>query len=78
MREISVLRLQDPQRLELLYKLQAEIMDFTPWVLALNDKDIHGLSHKVDWKPFPNENRLMYGLLGCFGEAFSRAVEKVY
>jgi len=60
MREISLLGLQDPRRLELLYKLQEEIMDFAPWVLVLNYKDIYGLSNKVDWKPFPNENRQMY------------------
>ncbi|HXH09737.1 MAG TPA: ABC transporter substrate-binding protein [Alphaproteobacteria bacterium] len=60
MREISLLGLQEPRRLELLYKLQEEIMDFVPWVLVLNYKDIYGLSSKVDWKPFPNENRKMY------------------
>jgi peptide/nickel transport system substrate-binding protein len=60
MREISVLELQDPRRIELLHKLQAEILDHVPWVLVLNYQDIYGLSSKVDWKPFPNENRKMY------------------
>jgi peptide/nickel transport system substrate-binding protein len=60
MREISLLSLQDPKRLELLYKLQAELLDFVPWVLVLNYQDIYALSSKVDWKPFPNENRKMY------------------
>jgi peptide/nickel transport system substrate-binding protein len=60
MREISIMELQDPKRIELLYKLQAEILDYVPWVLVLNYQDIYGLSSKVDWKPFPNENRKMY------------------
>ncbi len=60
MREISLLGLQEPKRIELLHRLQAEIMDFVPWVLVLNYQDIYGLSSKVEWKPFPNENRKMY------------------
>jgi hypothetical protein len=60
MREIALLGLQDPKRLQLLYTLQEEILDFSPWVLVLNYKDIYGLSGKVDWKPFPNERRNMY------------------
>jgi hypothetical protein len=60
MREISLLGLQDPKRIELLHRLQAEILDLVPWVLVLNYQDIYGLSSKVDWKPFPNENRKMY------------------
>jgi peptide/nickel transport system substrate-binding protein len=60
MRDISLLGLWEPRRLELLYKLQEEIIAFVPWVLVLNYKDLYGLSSKVDWKPFPNENRKMY------------------
>jgi hypothetical protein len=60
MRDISLLGLREPRRLELLYKLQEEIIDFVPWVLVLNYKDLYGLSPRVDWKPFPNENRKMY------------------
>jgi peptide/nickel transport system substrate-binding protein len=60
MSQVGLLGLQDPKRLELLYKLQEEIMEFVPWVLVLNYKDIYALSSKVDWKPFPNENRKMY------------------
>jgi ABC-type transport system substrate-binding protein len=60
MRDISLLGLQDPRRIELLHRLQAEIMDYAPWVLVLNYQDIYGLSRKVEWKPFPNENRKMY------------------
>jgi ABC-type transport system substrate-binding protein len=60
MREISLLGLQDPRRVELLYKLQEEIMDYAPWVLVLNFRDIYALNDRVDWKPFPNERRDMY------------------
>jgi len=60
LREIGLLGLEDPKRLELLYKVQAEVMDYAPWVLVLNYKDIYGLSSKVEWKPFPNERRNMY------------------
>jgi peptide/nickel transport system substrate-binding protein len=60
MRDISLLGLWEPRRLELLYKLQEEILNLVPWVLVLNYKDIYGLSSKVDWQPFPNENRKMY------------------
>jgi peptide/nickel transport system substrate-binding protein len=59
-REISLLGLQEPRRRELLYALQAEIMDYAPWVLVLNFKDIYALSNAVDWKPFSNERRDMY------------------
>ena len=58
--EISLLGLQEPRRLELLYKMQEEVMEFAPWVLLLNFKDIYALNNKVDWKPFPNERRNMY------------------
>jgi peptide/nickel transport system substrate-binding protein len=60
MREISLLGLQEPRRRELLYKLQEEIMEYAPWVLVLNFKDIYALNSKVDWKPFPSERRDMY------------------
>jgi peptide/nickel transport system substrate-binding protein len=59
-REISLLGLQEPRRRELLYKLQEEILDYAPWVLVLNFKDIYALNSKVDWKPFSNERRDMY------------------
>jgi hypothetical protein len=36
MREIALLGLQDPKRLQLLYTLQEEILDFALWVLVLN------------------------------------------
>jgi peptide/nickel transport system substrate-binding protein len=60
LREVGILGLQDPKRLELLYQLQVEVMDYAPWVLVLNYKDIYGLSDKVDWQPYPNERRHMY------------------
>ncbi|MGE3539211.1 MAG: ABC transporter substrate-binding protein [Candidatus Tectimicrobiota bacterium] len=59
-RDISLLSLQDPRRQALLYKLQEEIMDYAPWVLLLNFKDIYALNKRVDWKPFSNERRDMY------------------
>jgi hypothetical protein len=39
---------------------QVEILDYAPWVLVLNFKDIYALNSKVDWKPFSNERRDMY------------------
>ena len=59
-REISLLGLQEPRRRELLYKLQEEILEYAPWVLVLNFKDIYALNSKVDWKPFSNERGDMY------------------
>jgi hypothetical protein len=63
--EISLLSPQEPRRQELLFKLQAEIMDYAPGVLLLNFKDIYALSDKVAWQPFPNERRDMYDAPPC-------------
>jgi hypothetical protein len=59
-REISLLGLQELRRRELLYKLQEEILDYAPWVLVLNFKDIYALNSQLDWKPFSNERHDMY------------------
>jgi hypothetical protein len=45
------------ERQPLLDKLQAEALDFAPWILLVNLKDIYALSDRVVWEPYPNEMR---------------------
>ena len=45
------------ERQALVDKLQAEALDFTPWILLVNLKDIYALSDGVVWEPYPNEVR---------------------
>jgi hypothetical protein len=34
-------------------------MDYAPWVLVLDLKDIYALNNKIDWERSPNERRDM-------------------
>jgi peptide/nickel transport system substrate-binding protein len=45
------------ERQPLLDKLQAEALDFAPWILLVNLKDVYALSDRVVWEPYPNEMR---------------------
>jgi peptide/nickel transport system substrate-binding protein len=44
-------------RQPLLDKLQAETLDFAPWILLVNLKDVYALSDRIAWEPYPNEMR---------------------
>jgi hypothetical protein len=68
--DISPLGLEEPRGRELSYGLQEEIMDYAPWVLALNFKDIYVLNTKVDWESFSNERRDMYDVRGYLNVAW--------
>jgi peptide/nickel transport system substrate-binding protein len=45
------------ERQPLVEKLQAEALDFAPWILLVNLKDVYALSDRVVWEPYPNEMR---------------------
>jgi hypothetical protein len=47
----------DPKRKPVLDRLQAEALDWAPWILLVNLVDIYALSDRVDWEPFPTEYR---------------------
>lgn len=56
--EVSILAREDPRRQQLLNKLQAEALDFAPWIFLVNLKDVYGLSNKIEWQPYPTETRI--------------------
>jgi len=58
--EVGALAADNPRRLELLNKLQEEVLEFAPWVWLINYVDIYAMNSKVDWKPYPHEVRYMW------------------
>jgi peptide/nickel transport system substrate-binding protein len=54
---LALLPRGNAQRQPLLNKLQAEALDFAPWILLVNLKDVYALSDRVAWEPYPNEVR---------------------
>lgn len=55
--QISLMTPGDPRRKPILDRLQAEALDWAPWILLFNLVDIYALSDRVDWEPFPTEYR---------------------
>lgn len=55
--QVNILPKADARRRQLLEKLQAEALDYAPWILLINLKDVYALSSKIDWEPFPTETR---------------------
>jgi peptide/nickel transport system substrate-binding protein len=58
--EVAMLPRSDPRRQEILNDVQAEALDFAPWILLVNLVDVYGMSDKVEWAPFPTESRYFY------------------
>jgi peptide/nickel transport system substrate-binding protein len=54
---LSLMTRGNRERQALVDKLQAEALDFTPWILLVNLKDVYALSDRVVWEPYPNEVR---------------------
>jgi peptide/nickel transport system substrate-binding protein len=54
---LSLLPRGHKDRQPLLDKLQAEALDFAPWILLVNLKDVYALSDRIAWEPYPNEMR---------------------
>jgi peptide/nickel transport system substrate-binding protein len=54
---LSLMARGNRERQALVERLQAEALDFTPWILLVNLKDIYALSDRVVWEPYPNEVR---------------------
>jgi peptide/nickel transport system substrate-binding protein len=54
---LALMARDNRERQPLLDKLQAEAIDFAPWILLVNLKDIYALSDRVIWEPYPNEMR---------------------
>jgi hypothetical protein len=48
MRKINLLGVREPRRRKVFSKLHEEIMDYVPWLLVLNFKDIYVLNDRVD------------------------------
>lgn len=55
--QVSLMTPGDPRRKQILDRLQAEALDWAPWILLVNLVDIYALSDRVDWEPFPTEYR---------------------
>ena len=58
--QISLMSPGDPRRKPVLDRLQAEALDWAPWILLVNLVDIYAVSDRVDWEPFPTEFRNFY------------------
>ena len=54
---LSLMPRGNRERQALVDRLQAEALDFTPWILLVNLKDVYALSDRVVWEPYPNEVR---------------------
>jgi hypothetical protein len=54
---VSILPSGNTERRTLLNKLQAEALDWAPWILLINNMDIYALSDKIDWQPYSIEYR---------------------
>jgi len=54
---VSVLPQGNQERQSALNKLQAEALDWAPWVFLMNDVDLYALSDRVTWQPYPTEYR---------------------
>ena len=54
---LSLMARGNRERQALVERLQAEALDFAPWILLVNLKDIYALSDRVVWEPYPNEVR---------------------
>ena len=55
--QVNTLPKGDAKRRQLLDRLQAEALDFAPWIVLINLKDVYALSSKIGWEPFPTEIR---------------------
>ena len=47
----------DPRRIEPARQLDQQWTEYAPWVFLINFVDIYGVNNRVDWKPYPIENR---------------------
>jgi hypothetical protein len=54
---VSLLRKGDARRQPMLDKLQAEALEWAPWILLINLRDVYALSSRVNWEPYPAEFR---------------------
>jgi peptide/nickel transport system substrate-binding protein len=54
---VSILPPGNAERRTLLNKLQAEALDWAPWIFLINNVDIYALSDKIDWQPYSIEYR---------------------
>jgi peptide/nickel transport system substrate-binding protein len=54
---LSLMPRGNRERQALVERLQAEALDYAPWILLVNLKDIYALSDGVVWEPYPNEVR---------------------
>jgi peptide/nickel transport system substrate-binding protein len=54
---VSLMTPGDPRRKPILDRLQAEALDWAPWIMLVNLVDVYALSDRVEWRPFPTEYR---------------------
>jgi peptide/nickel transport system substrate-binding protein len=54
---VSVLSPGNTERRALLNKLQAQALDWAPWIFLINNVDLYALSNRVEWQPYPIEYR---------------------
>ena len=55
--QLSLLARGNPQRQPLLDRLQAEALEWAPWIFLINLRDVYALSDRVEWEPYATEYR---------------------
>ncbi|MBI4278410.1 MAG: ABC transporter substrate-binding protein [Armatimonadetes bacterium] len=55
--QVSLMAKGNPRRQPLLDKLQAEALEWAPWILLINLRDVYALNNRVNWEPYPAEIR---------------------
>src|SRR5262249_19546438 len=55
--QLSLLPRGNPQRQATLDRLQAEALEWAPWIFLINLRDVYALSDRVDWEPYATEYR---------------------
>jgi peptide/nickel transport system substrate-binding protein len=55
--QVSLLARGNPQRQPLLDRLQAEALEWAPWIFLINLRDVYALSDRVSWEPYATEYR---------------------
>jgi peptide/nickel transport system substrate-binding protein len=49
-----------PEAIEQARAINRKVVEFAPWVFLFNYVDFYGVSNRIDWQPYPTEQRLLH------------------
>jgi peptide/nickel transport system substrate-binding protein len=58
--DLSLTLSGSPESIEMARALNAEVVEFAPWIFLFNYVDFYGISNRIDWQPYPTEQRLLH------------------